>query len=279
VKPAPFDWTAPRTVDEAVAALTTPGARVIAGGQSLLQDLRWRRVSASVLVDVAGIDELAGVRDDGETVRVGARVRHVDLERGVVGGPLGALLAATARWIAHPPVRSRGTMLGSLCFAHPASEWCALAAGLGASVELASTRGRRTVTAAEFLRGPHETAAAPDELATAVLLPRLPDGTRVGVVESRRTHASYAHVAATAAVLPDGSARLGLAGSAPTGIRAHAAEAALARGEDPGAAAADGDADPREHPHASIAYTRHATAVLVRRVLAGLADQAAEEAS
>jgi carbon-monoxide dehydrogenase medium subunit len=279
VKPAPFDWTAPRTVDEAVAALTTPGARVIAGGQSLLQDLRWRRVSASLLVDVAGIDELAGVRDDGETVRVGARVRHVDLERGVVGGPLGALLAATARWIAHPPVRSRGTMLGSLCFAHPASEWCALAAGLGASVELASTRGRRTVTAAEFLRGPHETAAAPDELATAVLLPRLPDGTRVGVVESRRTHASYAHVAATAAVLPDGSARLGLAGSAPTGIRAHAAEAALARGEDPGAAAADGDADPREHPHASIAYTRHATAVLVRRVLAGLADQAAEEAS
>jgi carbon-monoxide dehydrogenase medium subunit len=277
VKPAPFDWTAPRTVDEAVAALTTPGARVIAGGQSLLQDLRWRRVSASVLVDVAGIDELAGVRDDGETVRVGARVRHVDLERGVVGGPLGALLAATARWIAHPPVRSRGTMLGSLCFAHPASEWCALAAGLGASVELASTRGRRTVTAAEFLRGPHETAAAPDELATAVLLPRLPEGTRVGVVESRRTHASYAHVAATAAVLPDGSARLGLAGSAPTGIRAHAAEAALARGEDPGAAAADGDADPREHPHASIAYTRHATAVLVRRVLAGVAD--AQEAS
>jgi aerobic carbon-monoxide dehydrogenase medium subunit len=279
MKPAPFEYVAPTSLDEALEALTTPGARVVAGGQSLLQDLRWRRTEAALLVDVAGIDELAGVRHgpDGEAVRVGARVRHVDLEHGVVGGPLGALLAATARWIAHPPVRSRGTMVGSLCFAHPASEWCALAAGLGASVELASTRGRRTVAVAEFLRGPHETAAAPDELATAVLLPRLPEGTRVGVVESRRTHASYAHVAATAAVLPDGSARLGLAGAAPTGIRAHAAEAALARGEDPGAAAAGRDADPREHPHASIAYTRHATGVLVRRVLAGLPD--AQEAS
>ena len=282
MKPAPFEYVAPTTLDEALQALTTPGARVIAGGQSLLQDLRWRRVSASVLVDVAGLEELAGIHDgageptgkdhDGTTVRVGARVRHVDLEAGAVGGPLGTLLAATARWIAHPPVRSRGTMVGSLCFAHPASEWCALAAGLGASVELASVRGRRTVAVADFLRGPHETAAAPDELATAVLLPRLPEGARVGVVESRRTHASYAHVAVTAAVLPDGSARLGLAGAAPTGRRAHAAEAALARGEDPGSAAADGDADPREHPHASIAYTRHATGVLVRRVLAGLTD-------
>lgn len=126
------------------------------------------------------------------------------------------------------------------------------------------------VAVADFLRGPHETAAAPDELATAVLLPRLPEGTRVGVVTSRRTRASYAHVAATAALLPDGSARLGLAGAAPTGIQAHAAEAALARGEDPGAAAAEHDADPREHPHASVAYTRHAAGVLVRRVLAGL---------
>ncbi len=279
MKPAPFEYLAPTTVDEALEALTTPGARVIAGGQSLLQDLRWRRTSASVLVDVGGIDELTGVDETGgatgETVRIGARVRHVDLERGAVGGPLGELLAATARWIAHPPVRSRGTLVGSLCFAHPASEWCALAAGLDASVELASVRGRRTVPVAEFLRGPHETAAAPDELATAVVLPLLPDGTRVGVVESRRTHASYAHVAATAAVLPDGSARLGLAGAAPTGIRAHAAEAALARGEDPGAAAAERDADPREHPHAPVAYTRHVAGVLVRRALTATKESAA----
>jgi aerobic carbon-monoxide dehydrogenase medium subunit len=290
VKPPLFDYAAPTTLDEALDALTTPGARVIAGGQSLLQDLRWRRTSASLLVDIAGIDELADVLDegsvatghrdgegpdDGGSVRIGARVRHVDLERGAVGGPLGELLAATAGWIAHPPVRSRGTLAGSLCFAHPASEWCALAAGLGGSVELASVRGRRTVAVADFLRGPHATAAAPDELVTAVLLPRLPTGTRVGVVESRRTHASYAHVAVTAAVLPDGSARLGLAGAAPTGIRAHAAEAAFVRGEDPGAAAAEHDADPREHPHAPVAYTRHVVGVLVRRALAATEEVAA----
>ena len=267
MKPAPFDHAAPTTVDEAVALLATPGARVIAGGQSLLQDLRWRRTSASLLVDVAGIAELAGIVPDEDAVRVGARVRHVDLERGAVAGPLGSLLAATATWIAHPPVRSRGTLVGSLCFAHPASEWCALAAGLGASVELASTRGRRTVPVHEFLRGPQETAAAPDELAVAVVLPALPAGTRTAVVESRRTHASYAHVAAVAAVAPDGSSRIGLAGAAPTGRRAHAAEAALSRGDDPGTAAAEHDADPREHPHASIPYTRHVAGVLVRRVL------------
>ncbi|HEY2192433.1 MAG TPA: FAD binding domain-containing protein [Actinomycetospora sp.] len=275
MKPAPFEYVVPTTLAEALDALATPGARVIAGGQSLLQDLGWRRTEASLLVDVADLDELAGVHDDVGSVRIGARVRHVDLERGAVAGPLGALLVATAGWIAHPPVRSRGTLVGSLCFAHPASEWCALAAGLGGSVELASTRGRRTVAVGDFLYGPHETAAAPDELATAVVLPRLPGGTRVGVVESRRTHAGYAHVAATAAVLPDGSARLGLAGAAPTGIRAHAAEAALARGEDPGAAAATVDADPREHPHAPIAYTRHVAGVLVRRVLARTEEAAA----
>ncbi|GLZ56062.1 FAD binding domain-containing protein [Actinomycetospora sp. NBRC 106378] len=267
MKPAPFEYATPTTLDEAVALLGTPGARVIAGGQSLLQDLRWRRTSASLLVDIARIEELRGVHDDGDRVRIGARVRHVDLERGAVGGPLGRLLAATARWIAHPPVRSRGTMVGSLCVAHPSSEWCGLAAGLDATVELVSVRRRREVTVADFLRDSFTPAAGPDELATALLVPVLPEGTRVGVVESRRTHASYAHVAAVAALLPDGGSRLGLAGAAPTGVRAHAAEAALARGDDPGAAAAQLDADPREHPHAPIPYTRHVAGVLVRRAL------------
>jgi aerobic carbon-monoxide dehydrogenase medium subunit len=266
VKPAPFDHATPTTLDEAVTLLATPDARVIAGGQSLLQDLRWRRTSASLLVDLAHLDELTGVHDDGARVRIGARVRHVDLERGAVGGPLGRLLAATAGWIAHPPVRSRGTMVGSLCFAHPSSEWCGLAAGLDAAVELVSARGRREVPVAAFLRDSFTTAAAPDELATALLVPTLPEGTRVGVVESRRTHASYAHVAAVAALLPGGGSRIGLAGAAPTGVRAHAAEAALTRDDDPGAAA-ERDADPREHPHASIPYTRHVAGVLVRRAL------------
>lgn len=95
----------------------------------------------------------------------------------------------------------------------------------------------------------------------------LPEGTRTAVVESRRTRASYAHVAAVTAVLPDGSSRTGLAGAAPTGLRTHAAEAALAHGDDPGAAAAGHDADPREHPHASIPHTRHVAGVLVCRAL------------
>ena len=282
MKPPPFDWAAPTSVDDAVSLLADGEGRVIAGGQSLLQDLRWRRLAPARLVDVAGIDELAGVTADDEVVRIGARVRHRDVElASPVPGPLGALMTEVAGWIAHPPVRTRGTVVGTLAWGHHAAEWCALAAGLGGRVELASAGGDRTLGVDEFLLGPNRTACRPDELVRALVLPRLPAGTRVGVAESRRTHASYAHVAVVAAVLPDGSCRLGLAGAGPTARRAHAGEETLRLTGDPsraGAAAAADDAAPLDHPHAAPDYTRHVVDVLVRRVLTGLLDASGEEA-
>lgn len=284
MKPPPFDLAAPATLAEATALLARGDARVIAGGQSLLQDLRWRRVRPALLVDVAGIDELAGITGDGATVRIGARVRHRDVERprSTVPGPLGALLAETAGWIAHPPVRARGTLVGSLAWGHPAAEWCALAAGLDGRVELASTTGRREERVADLLLGPGRTSCAPSEMISALLLPRLPEGTRTAVAESRRTHASFAHVAVTAALLPDGRPRLGLAGAGPTARRAHAAEAAFTATGNPAAAgdaAAADDADPREHPHATPDYTRHVVGVLVRRALTAVSGASEEDAA
>lgn len=275
MKPPPFDLAQPTTLAEALDALARrPDAAVLAGGQSLLQDLRWRRLAPPLLVDVGGVEELRGVDVADGTVRLGALVRHVDLERGAVPGPLGALLAETAGWIAHPPVRSRGTLAGSLAWAHPAAEWTAVATALDARVELATADGARVLPAGEFLRAPGRTARRPGEMITAVTLPALPEGTVTGVAEHRRTHASFAHVAVVAALTREAGrvarAHVGVAGAAPTARRAPAAEKALLMGGDPAdaaEAAAARDVDPVEHPHADVPYTRHVVAVLVRRVL------------
>lgn len=297
MKPPAFDYLAPTTVEAAVAALHDAGgsAMVLAGGQSLLQDLRWRRVHPTVLVDIGGIDELAGITvTDGpgqdDTVRIGARVRHRALEDpAAVPGPLGRLLARGAAHVAHPPVRTRGTVVGSLAWAHPAAEWCGIAAGLDGHVELASTAGRRRMRIADFLLAPGRTARAPDELVTALLLPRLPDPVRVGFLEQRRTHASFAQVAVAAAVETDDGgtvtrADIGLSGAAPTAVRAEAAVAML-RGTGGGrddivraaAAAAQHDADPVAEPHAGVAYRRHLVSVLLRRVLEQLLPPGREQ--
>lgn len=280
MKPAPFDYVAPRSVIDAVAALREAGgtAKVLAGGQSLLQDLRWRRATPSLVVDIAGVRELTGVTVVGDTVRIGALVRHVDLETGAVPGPLGALLAATARYIAHPPVRSRGTMVGSLAWAHPAAEWCALATGLGANVTLAGPSGTRELSIADLFLGPGRTACAPDELMTAVTLPLLGEQALVDVLEHRRTHASFAQLVVTVALHPDNgvlaAADIGLGNAAQRPRRAHAAAATLVG--TPGnlsdlaraaAVAARDDADPLDEPHASVAYKRQLVEVLVRRAL------------
>jgi aerobic carbon-monoxide dehydrogenase medium subunit len=278
VKPPHFDYTAPLTVAEAVTALHDAAgtAKVLAGGQSLLQDLRWRRLAPALLVDITGIDELAGITVIGDVVRLGARVRHRDLEDpAAVPGPLGRLLARVAAHIAHPPVRSRGTFAGSLAWAHPASEWCAVAAGLRGRVELASVRGLREIPVSELLVRPGVTTCAPDELITAVVLPRPADAVRVAFREHRRTHASFAEVAVAAAVeMVDGAvarADIGLAGAAATARRAGAAEAVLLgttaspadtrRAAD---AAARRDTAPVEEPDP---YRRHLVDVLVRRTL------------
>ncbi|ORB72409.1 FAD binding domain-containing protein [Mycobacterium scrofulaceum] len=278
MKPAPFHYVAARGVDEAVAALADGDARVLAGGQSLVLEMNFRAARPRRLVDINGVAGFDRLACDGTALRVGPLVRHRAFESRFTPGPLGELLRRVAHHIAHPPIRARGTMLGSLAYAHPAAEWPTIAVALGAELELAGSRGRRTVSAADFFTGPFATIRSPDELLAEVRLPLLPPGTAVGFVEHRRTHASFAELAVAVAVtIADGqvaSARVGLVNAADRPVRAGAAEAALigrpfddASIAAAGRAAAERDADPLPRPYADVAYQRHAVGVLTRRAL------------
>ena len=145
MKPAPFTRHVPRTVAEAVAILAKVApedGRVLAGGQSLVPIMAFRLAKPAHLVDINEIDELGRIDSDGKALTIGAGVRHSAFHKPVTDNPLGALLSAVARHIAHYPIRTRGTFCGSLAHADPASEWCLVAATLDATMIAQSVRGR-----------------------------------------------------------------------------------------------------------------------------------------
>jgi aerobic carbon-monoxide dehydrogenase medium subunit len=275
VKPPPFEYRRAGSVDEAVELLAAHGddARVLAGGQSLMLELNYRRFAPRLLVDVNGITELEGLRSTAGALRAGALARHVCFERLTGDDPLERLLSRVARAIAHPPVRNRGTMAGSLAYAHPSAEWPALAMALDAELTLISSAGPRIVPAASFFTGAFHTSRRPDELIVDVVLPSLPPKARVGFVEHRRTQASFAVVAAVAVLELDAgtvrSARVAVAGGSDRPLRAHAAEVALLAGGSfaDAAAAAAAESDPQAEPHCSAEYRRQAVEIVVRRAL------------
>src|SRR5262245_15419875 len=195
MKPAPFAYHAPRTVEEAVTVLAEVApqdGRVLAGGQSLIPAMALRLALPRHLVDingVAGLDQMAV--EDGE-LSIGACVRHAAFHRPVVDGPLGALLAQVARHIAHYPIRVRGTLCGSLANADPASEWCLVAATLDATLDARNARATRAIDADDFFVGPLMTGLAVDELLVRTRLPVLPAGTRFGFCEFTRRAGDFA---------------------------------------------------------------------------------------
>lgn len=193
-------------------------------------------------------------------------------------GPLGALLGQAVTNIAHPPIRTRGTLVGSLAWAHPASEWCAVALALDADIALRDSDGDRRVAARDYFQGPYRTARRPRELITSVRFPLLGDDTGVGFIEHRRTHFSFATVAVSATLTVRdgviGDARIGLVNAADRPVRARAAERSLIGAEAAdhlftraGRAAAEQDAAPVDEPYADAGYKRQAVAVLVGRAL------------
>ena len=292
MKPAAFDYVAPRTVAEAVAALadTDRAAQVLAGGQSLLIEMHYRRARPDLVVDINRVADLDALRVGDGALQVGALVRHRVFESPrAAPGPLGRLLSLAAHHIAHPPIRTLGTMVGSLAWAHPASEWCTTAVTLDADIEVRDRDGVRSLGAHDYFRGQHLTAREPGQLITGVRLPLLEDNTGVGFLEHRRTHASFAQIAVVAALtVHDGvitGARIGLANAADRPVRAVEAETSLIgveldqaesegrRRADAGpfhraaGLAAERDASPRAQPYADVEYQRHVIAVLVRRTL------------
>lgn len=291
MKPATFDYVVPRTVREAVDALgdTDRKTQVLAGGQSLILQMHLQRIRPDLVVDINRIADLDHMRVYDNTVRVGALIRHRVFESAqVVPGPLGRLLSLAVINIAHPAIRARGTMVGSIAWAHPASEWCAIAVALDADVELRCSDWTREVAARDYFQGPYQTARRPQELITSVRFPLLSDHTGVGFIEHRRTHFCFAQVAVAATLtVNDGlisETRIGLVNSADRPIRARAAEYALigaeagapkARHRLPedhpfaraGRIAAEQDAAPLAEPYADVEYRRQAIAVLVGRAL------------
>ena len=280
MKPAAFIRHVPKTLDEAVkilAEVAPQDGRVLAGGQSLVPIMAFRLAKPAHLVDINEVAELDTIAHDGNTLTIGARVRHGAFHKPVVDGPLGALLAHVVRHIAHYPIRMRGTFCGSLAHADPASEWCLVAATLDATIIAASTRGERAIAANAFFSGIMSTALADDELLARVKLPRLATGTRFGFNEFSRRAGDFAMSAALVTYRLDGGriadAHVGVGGAEPHPRRIAEAEVAL-NGQAPGdvvfRAAADAAAEAVEamEDHQTTAeYRRDLVRAVVRRAL------------
>ena len=280
MKPAPFTRHVPRTVAEAVAILAQVApqdGRVLAGGQSLVPIMAFRLAKPAHLVDINEIAELNRIDSDGEALTIGAGVRHAAFHRPVIDNPLGALLSAVARNIAHYPIRTRGTFCGSLAHADPASEWCLVAATLDATMVAQSVRGARQIAAKDYFAGIMETARQDDELLTHVRLPLLASDTKFGFNEFARRAGDFAMSAALVTYRLAGGkmtdARVGVGGAEPFPRRIAEAEAVLdgqTPGDDVFRAAAEAAADavePMEDHQTSADYRRDLVRAVVRRAL------------
>jgi carbon-monoxide dehydrogenase medium subunit len=280
MKPAPFEYFAPETVEEAVALLARYGddARPLAGGQSLIPVLNFRLARPAVLIDLNRIASLTGVQATEGGLRIGAMTRQREAERSALIARAAPLLAEALPHVAHPQIRSRGTLGGSLAHADPAAELPAVALALDANLRLKSARGERRLEARDFFTGLFSTALAADELLVEFELPPLPDGTSVAFEEIARRHGDYALLGIAAVVTLDAAgvcnrARLAYINAGPGPQRAPSAEKILvgrrldARAIDECADAALADLRPSADVHASIAYRRQLTGVLTKRAL------------
>src|SRR6266705_6878300 len=173
--PAAFDYRAPASLNEALAILKQHGheAKVMAGGQSLIPLLKLRFSRPELVVDIARIPNLNTIKreDADDHVVIGALARHVDIENSEELATAAPMLAEAAHWIADPLVRNRGTLAGSICHADPAGDWGSVILAMHAEVVAQSASGRRVIQAADFFKGPFETAIKPDEVVTEVRIP------------------------------------------------------------------------------------------------------------
>ncbi|SFS56575.1 FAD binding domain-containing protein [Saccharopolyspora flava] len=230
--PAQFEYTAPSTVEEAVAALAAAGedAKVLGGGQSLLPVLRMRMADPGTIVDVGRIPEMRGVREDGDRLVIGAMTTHYEVQRDPLIRQHAQLIALATRTVADPQVRHRGTFGGSLAHADPAGDLPAPALALDCEMVIAGPTGRRTVPASEFFVDYFTTALEPSELLVEVRMPKW-TGWNAHYEKFNRVAQAWSIVGVAAAVRVSGGAiaeaRIGLTNMGATPIRAMGVEQAL----------------------------------------------------
>jgi len=228
VKPAPFAYAAPRTVDAALALLDDD-SKALAGGQSLVPIMNFRLARPARLVDLNRVDGLAYLRRRAGTLRIGATTRHLTVERSALVARAWPLLRQAVRHVGHPQIRARGTIGGSCAHADPTAELPVALAALDARFHLRSRAGSRVVPAPEFFVSHLTTALRADELLVEIEVPALPEGARTAFVEYARTHGDWA-LAGVAVVVAPQHAAIVLLGAGPTPVRAAEAEAAAVAG-------------------------------------------------
>jgi CO/xanthine dehydrogenase FAD-binding subunit len=279
MKPPIFEYSAPGTVAEAIALLQAdPGAMVLAGGQSLVPAMNFRLANPTRLVDIQRIPDLSGINLKGNTLVVGAMVRHRDLELSEIAYRANPLIGEALAHVAHIPIRNRGTVVGSLCHADAAAELPMVLVLTGGSVLAVGASGTREIAAENFFQFHMTTSRQQDEVVTEARFPVLPQGAGYAFEEFTRRHGDYAIAGVGAIVQKDasGAAHVSLAacGVSSRPIRLKAAEAVLegravtaAQMEVAGEAAKEVVTAP-DDMHATGEYRRHVLATLVRRALA-----------
>ena len=277
MKPAPFAYECPSNVAEAVALLASHGgdARPLAGGQSLVPLLNFRLARPAVLVDINRIEALGRIRVSDGVLCIGAMARQAAVEADPDVARGWPLLTESIGHIAHPQIRNRGTVGGSLAHNDPAAELPAVMLALDAEMSAQGPQGQRTIAARDFFAGTMETALGADELLTEIAVPALPEGTGWGFQEAARRQGDFALVAVAVLLRPTGSgqidARVVVTGTGGGPVRMRSAEAVLTeRGTDGEAGEAVGNAaaeacDAADDPHAPAWYRQKLVSALTRR--------------
>lgn len=259
MRPAAFDYRAPRSVPEALELLrANPDAKLLAGGQSLVPVLNFRLAAPPLLIDLNRIAALAGIREDAEGgLAIGAMTRNRDIEKSELVRRRNPLLHAAMPYIAHAPIRNRGTIGGSLAHADPAAELPAVCVACEATMTLAGSRGERVVAASDFFRGLFTTALEADEILTAVRFPAW-RARGFAFLEVSRRHGDFAIVGVAAVDdrvvifgAEDAPRLFALGGKSPADAARLAAK----------------EIEPRSDHHASADYRRELVEVLTRRAL------------
>jgi carbon-monoxide dehydrogenase medium subunit len=257
-----FEYARATSVADAAALLAKTGGKPLAGGQSLVAAMKLRLAQPGTLVDLAGIDGLAGIRAEGEALSIGAMARHADIASSAEVKRLIPAVAAVAEGIGDRQVRNRGTLGGSLAHNDPAADWPAAVLGLNATI----ITSRRRIASGEFFKGMYETALAADEIITAVLLP-VPK--KAAYAKFPNPASRFALVGVFVARLGDDSVRVAVTGAAPSVFRASALEDALAKSFTPDAAkGVKVDANGLNADlHGSAEYRAHLIPVLAARAV------------
>jgi carbon-monoxide dehydrogenase medium subunit len=279
VKPARFDYHRPASLEEAITLLTRYGgeAKLLAGGQSLMPLMNFRLARPTALIDLNGIASLAYIREDDGHLRFGAMTRQRTIEFSPLVRRRLPLLAEATALVGHLPIRTRGTIGGSIAHADPSAEYPALLMALDGTVVARGPRGERTLRASELFESYLTTTLGPDEMLVEVRLPTMPDGAGFAFEEFSRRHGDFAIVGIAAMLVVQEerctAARLVTAGVGPVPTRLRQAEEILEH-EGYSAAAIEAAArragelvEPDTDIHASAAYRRNLTRVLTGRAL------------